>query len=191
MHKLNNIRLFLAFSVVLASLVVAATIVSRVRRGAVPKQLVAKLPVQVDLSLQKVHYTETKGGQKRWDLSAERAEYNRDKDTTSLSGVSFTVMGQPSTGDVTVTADRADYHNASKDIELSGNVHGKSGKGLEFSSPRVRYVAARSLLKTSEKVTLADAGLELEGVGMEFETDTRRFRLMKAVSAVYRQQGAR
>jgi LPS export ABC transporter protein LptC len=145
----------------------------------------------VDVSLQRVHYTETKQGVKRWDLSAERAEYNRKTDTTSLSGVRLIVAGGASTGELQVTADRADYHNGTRNVALIGNVHGQSSKGIDFSAPRVNYVAARSQLETGERVRILDSGLELEGVGMEFQTQTRRIKLMKDVSAVYRPKGKR
>lgn len=191
MHNLNKIKRFLAILAALATLLVIATVVFRMRQGGSPKKGVAKLPVQVDVSLQKVHYTETKGGVKRWDLSADRAEYNRTNDTTSLLGVRFVVTGGGETGDLKVTADRADYHNATRDLTLLGNVHGVTGKGMEFSAPRVDYQAASSLLKTGERVRLVDDRLELEGVGMEFQTQTRRFKLLKDVSAVYRPQGGR
>jgi LPS export ABC transporter protein LptC len=191
MHKLNNIRRFLAIVAVAASLSVIATIAYRMQQGAAPKLGVRKLPVQVDVSLQRVHYTETKQGVKRWDLSADRAAYNKQTDTTSLAGVRLVVAGGASTGELQVTADRADYHNGTRDVTLAGNVHGQSSKGIEFFAPTVNYVAARSQFETSERVRFVDAGLELEGEGMEFQTQTRRFKLMKDVSAVYRPQGTR
>jgi LPS export ABC transporter protein LptC len=138
-----------------------------------------------------VHYTETKAGVKRWDLSAERAEYNKDTDSTTLSGVRLIVAGKTATGDLQVTADRADYRNSTRDVILAGNVRGSSGSGMEFSTSRVTYVAARSQLESAEPVRFLDGGLKLEGVGMEFQTQTRRLKLMKDVSAVYQPQGAR
>ena len=191
MHKLNNIRRFLAIAAVLASLLVIATIAFRMQKGDAPKPGVAKLPVQVDVALQKVHYTETWQGVKRWDLSADRAEYNKQTDLTSLTGVRLLIAGDQAGGDMQVTADRADYQNGKRDVTLIGNVRGKSSKGISFSTSRVTYVAARSQLETSEPVRFTEAGLELEGVGMEFHTQTRRVRLLKDVRAVYRPQGAR
>ena len=191
MHNLNKIKRFLAILAALASLLVIATIAFRMRQGGPSNKGIPKLPVQVDVSLQRVHYTETKDGVKRWDLSAERADYNKDTDTTSLTGVKMVVAGGADTGDLQITADRADYHNGTRDITLIGNVHGVTSKGMEFSAPRVNYVAARSLLETGERVHLVDVGLDLEGVGMEFQTQTRKFKLMKDVSAVYRPKGGR
>jgi LPS export ABC transporter protein LptC len=191
MHKLNNIRRFLATAAVLSSLFVIATIAYRMQQQSAPKKGVPKLPVQVDVSLQKFRYTETVKGVKRWDLTADRAEYNKQRDTTTLTGVRLTVAGNKGVGEMQVAADRADYNNATRDVTLSGNVHGQSSKGLEFSVSRVHYLASKSLLTSSEQVHLKDAGLELDGVGMELETQSRRFKLMKNVSAVYRPQGGR
>jgi LPS export ABC transporter protein LptC len=191
MHKVNNIRRFLATAAVLSSLFVIATIAYRMQHEASPKKGVRKLPLQVDVSLQKFRYTETSQGVKRWDLTADRAEYNKQKDMTSLTGVRLTVAGAKEIGELHVAADRADYNNATRDVTMSGNVHGQSSKGLEFSAPRVTYLAAKSLLQSSERVQLKDAGLELDGIGMEFQTQSRRFKLLKDVNAVYRPQGVR
>jgi LPS export ABC transporter protein LptC len=176
---------------VLTSLLVIATIAIRLRQGKAPESGVAKLPVQVDVSLQKVHYTETKDGAKRWDLSAERADYNKEKDTTTLSKVRLIVDGGDAVGELQVTADRAQYHNNTRDVVLEGNVRGVGSKGIEFSAPRLTYLAARSLLQSADRVHFKDAQLELEGVGMEFQTQTRRLKLIKDVTAVYRPQVAR
>jgi LPS export ABC transporter protein LptC len=191
MHKLNNIRRFLVILASIAALFVVATITFRMHQGGAPALKVPKLPLKVDVSLQRVHYTETRLGVKRWDLSADRAEYNKDADSTTLTGVRLVVSGKGSTGDLQVTADRADYHNSTRDVFLTGKVHGQSGNGMEFFSTRLTYLAAREQLVTSEPVRFSEAGLLLEGVGMEFQTQTRRLKLMKDVSAVYQPQGAR
>jgi lipopolysaccharide export system protein LptC len=191
MHKVNNIRRFLAIAAVSAALLVVATVALRMHKGGSPKLSVRKLPVQVDLSLKGIHYTEEKQGVKRWDLSAERAEFNKKTDTTSLVGVRLLIAGGPGVGELEVRADRADYHNGTKDVALVGNVQGQSRKGMEFSTSRLTYVAARSQLETAEPVRFRDAGLELQGVGMQLHTQTRKFKLLKDVSAVYRPQGGR
>lgn len=191
MRNFNNFKRLLGLMAVVASLAVAATILLRMQREGAPKLSIRKLPVQVDISLQKFHYTETKQGVKRWELSAERAEYNKKQDTTSLIGVNLMVAGVAAAGDLRITADRAEYHNGSRNVALVGNVKGDSSKGMRFSTSSVTYLAAGNLLRTKERVRLSDNGNELEGVGMEFHTQTRRFKLMKNVNAVFRQQGGR
>lgn len=160
-------------------------------QDAAPTRKVPKLPLKVDVSLQRVHFTETKKGVKSWDLSAERAEYNKESDSTTLTGVRLVLTGKASTGDIEVTAERAEYRNSTRDVLLSGKVVGRSGSGMEFSTAKIAYVAARSQLETDQPVRFSDGGLQLEGTGMEFQTQTRRLKLMKDVHAVYRPQGAR
>jgi len=191
MHKLNNIRRFLAIVASLAALLVVATILFRMHGGGGPEPAVLKLPVKVDVSLQRAHYTETKDGVKRWDLSAETAEYNKETDRTALTKVRLVVAGSSTAGEFLVTADRADYHNGTRDVLLTGNVHGSSASGMVFTTTKVTYLAARSQLVTGEPVHFIDGRLQLEGVGMEFQTQTKRLRLMKDVSAVYWPQGGR
>jgi LPS export ABC transporter protein LptC len=191
MHKVNNIRRFLVILASLSALCVAGTIAYRMHRDAAPTRKVPKLPLKVDVSLQRVHFTETKKGVKSWDLSAERAEYNKESDSTTLTGVRLVLTGKASTGDIEVTAERAEYRNSTRDVLLSGKVVGRSGSGMEFSTAKIAYVAARSQLETDQPVRFSDGGLQLEGTGMEFQTQTRRLKLMKDVRAVYRPQGAR
>lgn len=189
MHNFNNFKRFLGILAVVASLLVIATIVFRMQQEVAPKLSVRKLPLQVDVSLKNFHYTETKQGLKHWELTAERADYNKQADITYLSGVEMLVHGKGGLGDLRITSQRAEYHNATRDIALIGNVQCKSAKGYGFSAPRVNYVAARTLLETSDRVRLTDIGSELEGTGMEYYTQTRKFRLFKDVSAVYRPGG--
>ena len=125
MDNLNKIRRFLAIAAALAAIFVIATIVFRMQQESSPKLAIRKLPVQVDVSLQKVHFTEVRQGVKRWDLTAERAEYNKETDTTSLSGVELLIAGGDKVGELRVMADRADYRNSTKDVTLSGNVKGE------------------------------------------------------------------
>lgn len=191
MHKINNIRRLLVVVASLATLFVAGTIAFRMHRASAPERKVPKLPLKVDIALQGVHYTETRQGVKRWDLSAQKAEYNKDSDSTTLSGVRLVVFGNAQIGELTVSAERADYKNATRDVTLSGNVHGKSTTGMEFSTPSVSFIAAKSQLRTAERVRFSDGGLHLEGVGMEFQTQTRRLKLMKDVTALYQPRGVR
>jgi LPS export ABC transporter protein LptC len=191
MHKLNNIRRFLVIAASVATLSVVGTIVFRMQQAKAPARKVPKLPLKVDVSLQRVHFTETSQGMKRWDLSADRAEYNKEKDSTTLTGVRLVVAGKAPAGDLQVSADRAEYHNATRDVVLDGNVVGRSGSGMEFSTSRLSYVAARAQLETNQRVRFSDAGLLIEGTGMEFHTQTRKMKLLKDVSAEYRPQGGR
>jgi LPS export ABC transporter protein LptC len=183
MTKSNKIRQLLALLVVVASLSLAAVIVVKVYQGRETKDLLRKLPKNIDVSLQKIHYTETKDGVKKWDLVADKADYEKRLEITHLSGIRLVVAGGGTTGDITLTAPRADYHNISRDVTLDGKVVAKSASGMEFTANGASYIAARSVILTSSRVRFTDGKLTLEGVGMEFTPETKNVRLLNNVTA--------
>ncbi|UFS68654.1 LPS export ABC transporter periplasmic protein LptC [Geomonas sp. RF6] len=174
---------------VAGAILVTATILIRMQRTKSPRLAIQKLPVQIDVSLQAIRFTESRHGVKQWDLTADRAEYDKNKGRTSLARVNLTILNS-SAGEIRVTADRADYDHASKNVSLSGNVQGKSASGLHFTAPQVRYVAARSTLESPEKVNFRGEGLTMEGVGMEWHTKSHKLKLSK-VEAEVQPEGAR
>jgi len=183
MTKSNKIRQLLALFVVFASLSLIAAIVLKLYWGKGTEGLLRKLPKNIDVSLQKLHFTETGDEKKKWDLIADKADYDKKEEVTHLTNVRMIVAGDSSMGDITLTANRADYHNITKDVTLNGEVIARSASGMEFTTSSAAYIAARSLITSSRPVKFIDGRLTLEGVGMEFLTETKNLRLFSKVTA--------
>ncbi|MBT0654714.1 LPS export ABC transporter periplasmic protein LptC [Geobacter luticola] len=183
---MNKIRLLLAVIIVLAGVSLVTTIALKVSSDKRQLPVPPGLPGNVDVSLQKIHFTETRDGVKKWDLVADKAEYDKVRDTTHLTGIRMVVTGDQQTGDITLTADRADYDNKSRDVKLAGRVKAKSASGMEFSSATADYVAASGLLRTPDRIRYADKNMTLEGVGMEMVTGTRNLKVLRDVTASIR-----
>lgn len=183
---MKKIRLLLAVIIVFAGVSLVTTIALKVSSDKRQPPVPPGLPGNVDVSLQKIHFTETRDGVKKWDLVADKAEYDKVRDTTHLTGIRMVVTGEQQTGDITLTADRADYDNKSRDVKLAGRVVAKSASGMEFSSATADYVAATGLLRTSDRVRYADKNMTLEGVGMEMVTGTRNLKVLRDVTASIR-----
>ena len=183
MIKSNKIRQLLALFVVAASLSIVAAIVVKLYRARMTAELLRKLPQNIEVSLQKIHFTETRDGKKKWDLVADKADYDKKGEVTHLTGVRLVVAGGNAMGDITLTAPLADFHNVSKDVKMDGNVVAKSVSGMEFTATDARYIAARALIMTSGRVSFTDGKLKLEGVGMEFMPQTKNVRILSKVTA--------
>jgi LPS export ABC transporter protein LptC len=183
MIKSNKIRQLLALFIVVASLSLAVVIVLKVYREKATAELLRKLPQNIDVALRKIHFTETRDGIKKWDLVADQAEYDKGREVTHLTGVRLVVAGGRATGDITLTAGRADYYNTSRDVRLAGKVMAKSVSGMEFSTESATYIAARSVITTSSRVKFADGTLTVEGVGMELMPATKNIRVFNEVIA--------
>ncbi len=183
MIKASKIRQLLALLVICASLAIAIAISLKVYWGRQKAELLRKLPQNIDVSLQKIHLTETRNGTKKWDLVADQAEFDKRRDVTHLTGVRLVVAGDRATGDITMTAPQADYHNTSRDVTLAGKVEAKSVSGMEFTAEGATYDAARSLITTPSRIRFTDRRMTLEGTGMEFKPETRNVRILSKVTA--------
>lgn len=183
MTKSNKIRQLLALFVILASLSLVAAIVLKIYRGRVTKELVRNLPKNIDVSLKKIHFTEVRDGIKRWDLVADKADYDKGKEVTHLTGVSLVVAADKKMGDISLTAPRADYHNITRDVRMEGQVTAKSTSGMEFTMDGAQYIAARAVIVSSGRVRFTDGKLTMEGVGMEFKPESKNFRILNGVTA--------
>ena len=182
MQKSNKIRQFLAIAIVGAGLSLAVPIILKVYREKAPLPAADRLPA-ADVSLQKIHYAETKMGKKRWDLLADRADYDKRKDLTRLAGVQLTVVSDGPEGDIKLVADHADYHIASGDLELAGNVKARSRSGMRFTTNTVAYQSARALITTADPVSFSHGMMAVEGVGMALDTNARTVRILHRVTA--------
>lgn len=190
MEKLNKIRQLLALLIVVASISLAVSIFLKSFRGRGPADALPQLAKNVDVSLRKIHYTETKQGVKQWDLVADKVELDKERDKARLTGIQLVVVGNRQTGDITITADQGEFFNKTKDVQLVGNVVARSVSGMEFTTSQAAYRAARSMIESPARVKFTDGKLTLEGVGMELMTVTRNIRILRDVTADIR-PGAR
>lgn len=190
MLNVNKIRQLLASVIVLAGLSLAVAIFLKVHRGE-PAKPVTRMPGNVDMSLQKIHFTETKDGVKKWDLTAERAAYDKGREMAHLTGIRLVVPGDHATGDITLTSDRADYNMATRDVHLAGNVAASSSSGMRFTTDQAVFKADASVVRSEGRVSFSDGSVSLEGSGMQFSTVTRDIRISRDVTASIRPKGAR
>ncbi|RNC67881.1 MAG: LPS export ABC transporter periplasmic protein LptC [Desulfuromonadales bacterium] len=183
MIKQNKIRQVLAFVILFATLSLAITLVLKISSGDRKVEELPKLPQNIGLSLDKIHFTETKDGVRKSDLFAENGEYDKARDVTRLTGVRLVLHESGSSGEIALNADHADYYNASKDVKLSGNIVARSASGMEFTTGRASYEASRSRVVSDDRVTFTDGRMSVEGVGMELAVKTRDVRILKDVKA--------
>lgn len=185
MIKLSKIRQLLALVIILAVLALAAAIALKAYRGMRGGPVLPSLPKNIEVSLQKIHFTESKGGEKKWDLLADKAEYDKSGDVVRLTGIRLEVAAAGKTGDIVLTSERAAYYTRTRDVELFGNVVAKSASGMAFTTGRVAYVAASSMLRTADRVRFSDGNLAVEGIGMEFMVNRKQLKIMRQVAASY------
>jgi len=181
----SKIRQLLALVIVLSTLALAAAIALKAYRGMRSGPALPSLPKNIDVSLQKIHYTETRSGVKKWDLLADKAEYDKTGEVVRLSGIRLEVALAGKPGEVVLTSERGEYHTGTRDVILIGDIVAKSASGMQFTTERLKYIAAGSMLRTASRVKFTDGVLTVEGTGMEFMTDTKQIKITRQVQATY------
>lgn len=179
-----RIKWMLATAIILASISLAVYIGLKVRsrEPAPPPQ--ASLPQGVDLSLEQLSFSEVRDGVTRWELVAERADHDRQKEITFLSRPVMTVPPSRGNGALTLKADKAEYDNRTRDVRLRGNVVVTGDKGAVIRTGRADYLSSLDSIRTNDRVHIQQPGLTVSGTGMELSTETRNARLLSAVEAV-------
>ncbi len=184
MQNFNKIRRILAFLVVAAAAYLTVAIALKFHRVKEPADILKDLPKNIDLSLQKVHYTNTKDGTLQWDLIARKVDYYNDMGIVRFSKAEMSMNGSGKPGAYALKADTADYYKKSGDLKLVGNITASNETGMTFTTGHIDYSAARSLISTNDKVRLSDGRLTVEGSGLEVRVDTRKIRVLRNVTAI-------
>ena len=185
----NKIRQILALFIVLSGTALAVVIFLKVRPEGRLAEPLPRLPGNVEMSLQNMHFTEVKDGVKKWDLVAERAD--RGEEITRLSGVRLTVPGDRVTGDITLVSHQADYHEATRDVTLLGGIAATSGSGMKFTGDRATFDAERRVIRSTGNVRFSDRLIDVEGNEMEYFTETRNLKVSRNVIAIVRPEARR
>lgn len=182
MPKNNNIRHFVGVGLLVAVLALSVYIVVK-QRQAGPANVETQQAPRAEVTVKGVRFTEEKGGRNVVDLTAATGDFDRTRNVTRLSKVRVAFAGETPRDGLILTATDAEYDNASRDVRLSGSVLAKGASGAEFRSERLEYTAARGVIRTTDRVTLADGNLRVEGVGLECTVQGRNVRIMKDVTA--------
>jgi LPS export ABC transporter protein LptC len=179
-----RIKWMLATAIILACIYLAVHIGLKVRSREPAPPPKASLPQGVDVSLEQLQFSEVRDGVTRWELVAERADNDRQKEITFLSRPVMTVPPSRGNGPLTLKADKAEYDNRSRDVRLMGNVVVTGDKGAVLRTGRAEYLSSLDKIRTTDRVHVQQPGLTVSGTGMELSTETRNVRLLSAVEAV-------
>lgn len=136
-----------------------------------PEQLIEMLPDDIDLALQDLHYTHSEAGVKRWTLDADKAEYLKESSLAKLEKVNLTYFQTRSFGDIYLEADQGRLNQASRELDIWGDVVLTTDNGEKFYTERLHYDERERSLTTEDPVRIVSPRLELTGVGMKVEID--------------------
>jgi len=117
-----------------------------------------------DLTLEEIHYVETKGDKKEWELRAKSGQHFRKDDYTTLEDLTVTFYAEEGRI-ITLRGDKGSMKGR-KEIEVWGNVVITSSDGYRVSTNSLRFDDEKQQISTAEPIMLeGKEGLQVKGVG--------------------------
>ncbi len=147
-------------------------------------EIIENLPENVDLGLDRVHYSQNENGKKSWSLDADRANYQRKEEELALTGVELVFYDTGHFGTLHLTADTGTLDQKQELIDVQGDVRIVTENGEQFQSESLRYDFSRRLITTRDPVHMQGKQLEMTGVGMKLDLVQGTMQLKNNVHAL-------
>jgi LPS export ABC transporter protein LptC len=114
-----------------------------------------------------------------WTLNASRADIIEGSDRIKLSDVVLWVENK----DMTIYSPEGFYNMESRDLTLDGKIKAVS-KGYTIITESVEWNQSKGEIKTKEAVKIESKKFNVEGVGMEADSE-QKVRILKNVKATF------
>jgi LPS export ABC transporter protein LptC len=183
MPNTRQIRRILAVVIVASTVALVAAILFRQFRSTPPETASKPISPEVDMSLSRLTFSEMKGNNKLWDLTAERADYDKEAALAKLIGVR-TEIYDGKAGGMVITSKKGSYHEAQHLVTMQEKVHAVTKKGMVFDTEQLEYRSGPGLVVTNRPVKVVDGRLTLTAQGMEMSLHQEEVRFRGAVHAV-------
>jgi len=135
-----------------------------------------------DLSLEEIHYVETKGDKKEWELRAKSGQYFRQDDYTTLEDLTVTFYADEGRI-ITLKGDKGSMKGR-KEIEVRGNVVITSSDGYRVSTNSFRFDDGKQQISTEDPIMFEGKRLQVKGVGAVLDLKTKKLSILRKVQTV-------
>ena len=135
-----------------------------------------------DLTLEEIHYVETKGDKKEWELRAKSGQHFRKDDYTTLEDLTVTFYAAEGRI-ITLRGDEGSMKGR-KEIEVRGDVVITSSDGYRVSTNSLRFDDAKQQIFTEDPVMFEGKRLQVQGVGAVVDLKTKKLFILRKVQTV-------
>jgi LPS export ABC transporter protein LptC len=135
-----------------------------------------------DLTLEDIHYVETKGKKKEWEIRAKSGQHFREADYTTLEDLAVTFYGEE--GRVITLKGNKGSMKERKEIKVWGDVVITSSDGYRVTTNSLLYDGAKQQITTEDPVMLEGKGVEVRGVGLVVDLKTKKISILRKVKTV-------
>jgi LPS export ABC transporter protein LptC len=135
-----------------------------------------------DVTLENIHYVETKGKRKEWELRAKSGQHFLQDDYTTLNDLNVIFYGEGGRT-VTMTGGKGAMKGR-KEIEVSDHVVITSSDGYRVTTNSLHYDAQRKQIFNDDPVVLEGKGVRVKGIGVLVDLQTKKLSILRKVETV-------
>jgi LPS export ABC transporter protein LptC len=135
-----------------------------------------------DVTLENIHYVETKGKRKEWELRAKSGQHFLQDDYTTLNDLNVIFYAEGGRI-VTLTGGKGSMKGR-KEIEVSDHVVITSSDGYRVTTNSLHYDAQRKQIFNDDPVLLEGKGVRVKGIGVVVDLQTKKLSILKKVETV-------
>lgn len=183
MPNTRQVRRILATVIVITSVALAGAVLFRQLRSAPPETASRPTSPGIDMAINKLNFSEMRGNDKLWELTAEQAEYDKDTGTTKLAVVKADILDGRA-GGMTITSEIGSYDEPRKVVLMQKQVHAVTKRGMVFDTDQLEYRTGPGLILTDHPVKVQDGRLTLHARGMELLLNAEKVDFRGPVDAV-------
>ncbi len=183
MPNTRRIRQFLAFVIVASSTAILTVVMFRQLRFSSSEITSRTTSHEIDMSLAKLNFSEMRGNDKLWDLTAERADYDKKTGKAVLTGVKAEIFAGK-VGGLVISAGKGNYFEEQHLVRMQNNVQAVTKKGMTLVTDWLEYRSVPGLVTTDRPVTIRDGRLTLKASGMELYVNDEKVLFHGPVDAV-------
>ncbi|MFQ5988522.1 MAG: LPS export ABC transporter periplasmic protein LptC [Candidatus Methylomirabilales bacterium] len=139
-----------------------------------------------DATIERIRITETRKGERLWEVEADKGEIFEDRGIAILTQVATPVRIVIHNGEESLTtfAERAVVNLTTKDLQLSGHVRSESSEGMQFFGERLTWSAKKRQIRSNAPVVIKKPGLEIQGKGMVADTVLERMTIREPITTL-------
>jgi len=183
MPSTRRIRQIIATLVLAGSVALISIIVIKQFRSNPPESTSKPISPEIDMSLARLNFSEMRGDEKLWDLTADRADYDKDTGAAKLAAVKVEIF-QGKAGGIMITSETGNYLENQHIVTLYKNVHAVTKKGMVFDTEQLEYRTKAAVINSIKPVKVVDGRLTLNANSMEMYLDSENVRFKGKVDAI-------
>ncbi len=180
-------KLLFAAGLIILSGIILLVVYYRMAPKTVEKTILPAIARQLEFELNDAHYTHSKSGKKRWELTAAKAQRNKGSDNIILTDIHVILFAGDGSQTV-ITADQGSYNTTNNNVSLTGHIRINNANDT-IRTEELTYLDQQEKIIINKPVTINRTGFTIKAERASMEVPKNRFHFSGGVNAHIKLQG--